>query len=94
MLKPLINSLSPSRRSKGARFLSISDIIIHKTIQNKNISILKLLKLEILKVLYHNKTYTKRMINATSYDSLCKMPRILPNFEKTLTDLHPVKITE
>jgi len=38
ILKPLINSLSPSKRSKGARFLSIKEMIIHKINQNVIIS--------------------------------------------------------
>jgi len=38
ILKPLISSLSPSNKSKGARFVSIKDIIIHKLVHIINSS--------------------------------------------------------
>jgi len=39
-----------------------------------------------------DKTTKKDKIRATSKDRLCKIPRRLPNFEKLLALLQPVKI--
>jgi hypothetical protein len=40
-----------------------------------------------------DKTIIKIKIKATSKDSLCKIPRSLPNFENLLALLQPVRIT-
>jgi len=68
-LKPLINSLSPSKRSNGARLLSIKEIVNHNVLQMKNTSILTkvLLKKNLFKNLRTNKNTT---IRATSKDNL------------------------
>jgi len=91
-LNPLINSLSPSSKSKGARFLSIKDKVSHKINQNNNNSHLETGEVIKLKLLVERRKYKKTIIKATSYESLCKIPRIPPNLEKALVELHPVII--
>jgi hypothetical protein len=44
-------------------------------------------------VLKKDRATIKTRIKATSKDSLCKMPRNLPSFEKLLALLQPVRIT-
>jgi len=93
ILNPLISSLSPSKRSKGARFVSIKDNknqITNQTIFNSN----PLLKDKLIMNLFDCASTTKKTkIKATSKESLCNNPRRLPNFEKALNLLQPTRIT-
>jgi hypothetical protein len=91
-LNPLISSLSPSNKSKGARLVSIKETRVHKTIQNNKISIRSMDSIDIEKDLIIDKTIMKTIIKATSKDKLCNIPRKLPNLENLLVLLHPVKI--
>jgi hypothetical protein len=93
MLNPLISSLSPSKRSKGARFLSIKDKISQIILHLKSNSKLKLLSLFIEKELVNSKMHINIKMRATSNDKFCKIPRRLPSFENLLELLQPVKIT-
>lgn len=63
MLNPLINSLSPSAKSKGARLVSdkINKNQIKKLIKQKN------LKVEILKLLLNNKSLKRKIERQISY---------------------------
>jgi hypothetical protein len=93
ILNPLINSLSPSRRSKGARFVSIRERINQRINQRTINSTSRDALLLKEKVLKKERATIKTKIRATSKDRLCKMPRNLPSFEKLLALLQPVKIT-
>lgn len=94
ILNPLINSLSPSIKSKGARFVSIKEIINQINNQIIYISNGQLSSLFKSKVFIDIKSNKSKKIKATSKDKLCKIPRILPSLEKELVLLKPVKITE
>lgn len=81
MLKPLINSLSPSNKSKGARFPSIKmkiNITANQMIDTSKVTNFNEEKENLDSKDKHHK---KAKIKATSYDSLCKIPRILPILE-------------
>jgi len=58
---------------------------VNSKVENSSVLFLNLLK----KV----KTIKNRRIKATSNDKCWSIPRSLPNFEKALVLLHPVKIT-
>lgn len=93
ILNPLINSLSPSSKSKGARFVSMRERInqrINQRIINSTSKAVLLLKEKALK---KERAIMKTKIRATSKDKLCKIPRSLPNLEKLLALLQPVRIT-
>jgi len=92
-LKPLISSLSPSKRSKGARLLSINESKIHIIIHVNNDSLLKKILLERENPFNLSKEIRKTMIKATSNESLCNIPRIAPSLENLLVTLHPDIIT-
>jgi len=67
ILKPLISSLSPSSKSKGARFLSISDRINHNTTHDLNNSNLKIEDpVNILNLLISRRKNRNTIIRATS----------------------------
>jgi len=66
MLNPLINSLSPSTKSNGARLDSIRARIIHKIIHNINNSHLELWILKMLNLFVNNRKNTNIIIRATS----------------------------
>lgn len=93
MLKPLINSLSPSTKSKGARFTSIRDKSSHNTIHNKTsskglqVSLVKDILLYIFIININNKIIDTSNLNP------CRRLRSLPNLEYLLDLLHPVKTT-
>jgi hypothetical protein len=94
MLNPLINSLSPSTKSKGLRFDSIKDKNPHKINQTKSTSTdcssSEMRKNLFLKV---NILITTKKI-VTSKERFWSILRSLPNFENLLVLLHPVKITQ
>ena len=93
ILNPLINSLSPSNKSNGARFVSMRERINQRINQTAIISTSKpgfLLKEKELK---KDRITRKVKIKATSKDRLCKIPRNLPNLENLLALLQPVIIT-
>lgn len=91
-LNPLISSLSPSRRSKGARLLSISEMTNHITPHKKKISVL--LELVLKKNLFEKLNANKKIImRAASKESLWSSPRTDPSLEKSLVTLHPDIIT-
>lgn len=93
ILNPLISSLSPSNKSKGARLVSIKETKIHKVIHRSKISVRSITSMVIEKELIIDKTIIKIKIRATSKDKLCNIPRKLPNLENLLILLQPVKIT-
>jgi len=93
MLNPLINSLSPSNKSKGARLVSMRERINQRISQMATISTSKLRFLLKEKELKKDKTTRKVRIKATSKDRLCKIPRSLPSLENLLALLQPVIIT-
>jgi len=93
ILNPLINSLSPSNKSKGARFVSMRERINQRINQRKIISTSIPIFLLKEKELKKAKITRKVKIKATSKDKLCKIPRSLPNLENLLALLQPVKIT-
>ena len=92
MLNPLINSLSPSSRSNGARFLSIKHRITHINPQTIEISeqIKRLLKFTLFKWI---KVIKNARIRETSKDSPCNIARNLPNLEKILEIPQPITTT-
>lgn len=92
MLNPLISSLSPSRRSKGARLVSIRDKINQIGIHVK-LNSWKSNLFSINRFLFWVKIMRKTRINATSKERLCNIPRILPSLEKALVLLHPTNTT-
>jgi len=92
-LKPLMSSLSPSKRSKGARLLSINESKIHIIIHVNNDSLLKKILLERENPFNLSKEIRKTMIKATSNESLCNIPRIAPSLENLLVTLQPDIIT-
>jgi hypothetical protein len=94
ILNPLINSLSPSSKSKGARLVSIKDTKTHKISQIKFISQAFTTHLFKENLFHCVNTMKKIKIRATSKDNLWSNPRKLPNLEKLLTVLQPVKIIE
>jgi len=69
-LKPLMSSLSPSKRSKGARFLSTKDIRSHRKIHISRISIFKKILLAIEKAFKIVKEKIKIIMRDTSNESL------------------------
>lgn len=81
MLNPLISSLSPSNKSKGARFPSIKINISITINQITDISSVTNLNEEKENPDSKDRHHKKDRIKATSKDSLCKIPRILPIFE-------------
>jgi hypothetical protein len=93
ILNPLINSLSPSSKSNGARFVSIRERINQRINQIITISTSILMFLLKEKDLKKVKITRKVKIKATSKDKLCKIPRNLPSLENLLALLQPVKIT-
>jgi len=95
ILNPLISSLSPSNKSKGARFLSNKHTILHNLHQIQNISNLRGLNVALRDSCLKNVISTSKVtIKETSKDNLCSILRIPPNFEKLLDPLHPIKITK
>jgi len=93
ILNPLINSLSPSSKSNGARFVSIRERINQRinqiTINSLSNRVFPLKEKDPKK----DNTTKKTKIKATSKERLCKIPRNLPSLEKPLALLQPVKIT-
>lgn len=92
ILKPLISSLSPSKRSNGARLLSIKHKIIHMNAQITEGSehVKKLLRFTLFKWI---KVMKKAKIKETSKDNLCNIARSLPNLENTLVIPQPIITT-
>lgn len=93
ILNPLINSLSPSNKSNGARLVSMRERINQRTNQTTRISTSRPRFLLKEKELKKDKITRKVRIKATSKDRLCKMPRSLPNLENLLALLQPVIMT-
>lgn len=94
ILNPLINSLSPSKRSNGARLVSIKLRTSQTPLQQKSSSVLSASSIFSIKVLPALKRTKNTKISATSKESLCSIPRKLPSLENPLVLLQPVKITE
>lgn len=93
ILNPLINSLSPSNKSKGARFVSIKESTLHNKVHSVISSNLRTVSLFIWNPEKYINAEKNNKIRATSKERLCSIPRRLPNLEKALTLLQPVRIT-
>jgi hypothetical protein len=93
ILNPLISSLSPSRRSNGARLVSIKIISIQQMSQVRSISLVPVISDLRRNLLLIVMMVMNLRIIVTSKESLWSIPRILPNLEKPLVLLHPVRIT-
>jgi len=80
VLKPETNSLSPSEKSKGARFISAQRLInIKKKIGEKKNNILKLfIKKKKFNLFKKNNTENIKILNLTSNEIDCEIERILP----------------
>lgn len=94
MLNPLISSLSPSSRSKGARFLSIKHSKAHLTNHTKISSTLR--ERVLVRVISFVKLAVMSIMasKVTSKDRLWSMARMPPTFENPLLPPHPIKIIE
>lgn len=94
ILNPLINSLSPSRRSNGARLLSIRQVTLHNMTHTKINSILVWDSLFNVLCFNLEKTTRTSTTSETSKERLCSIARILPSLENLLEPLHPIRMIE
>jgi len=80
VLNPDTNSLSPSEKSKGARFISAQSLInIKKKIGEKNSNSVKLfIKKKKFKLFKKNRTENIKILKLTSKEIDCEIERILP----------------
>lgn len=94
MLNPEINSLSPSAKSKGARFVSARHIIsqINRTGKKYNTAKKKLKDIKILRLVEEalTKKTNKTTARLISYEILCEEARTPPTLANLDHLLHPV----
>lgn len=91
-LKPLINSLSPSAKSKGARFISATQQIHHKgkiKIVTDNVS--KKTMSSKFNLEMNNKGLNKITTSVISYLTLCLLARNLPTIPNLEEEKQPEK---